>query len=104
MNKRLPIKIKLALKFSASSFFAPLNLILNEDIKDIEKKVQEKKNEIIYLKNKIKISEKNKIQKNEILEKNKKENDKLNEEIIRYLEMQIGSNKEKLEDQNSKIE
>ena len=78
--------------------------VLNEDIKDIEKKVQEKKNEIIYLKNKIKISEKNKIQKNEILEKNKKENDKLNEEIIRYLEMQIGSNKEKLEDQNSKIE
>ena len=33
MNKRLPIKIKLALKFPASAFFAPLNLILNEDIK-----------------------------------------------------------------------
>lgn len=78
--------------------------LLDEDIKDIESKINQKKNEIINIKNKIKLTEKNKNQKKEILEINEEENKKLSEEIMKFLEKQIDSNKKKLNEKNAIIE
>ena len=78
-------------------------LLLNDDIKDIENKVEQKKNDIINLKNKIKIGEKIKKQKEEILEKEKDENNKLNKDIKTYYEKQIDINSNKLSEKNEII-
>ena len=78
-------------------------LLLNDDIKDIENKVEQKKNDIINLKNKIKIEEKNKKLKEEILEKEKAENNKLNQDIKTYYEKQIDNNNNKLSEKNEII-
>ena len=78
--------------------------LLDEDIKDIESKINQKKNDIINIKNKIKLTEKNKNQKKEILEINEEENKKLSEEIMKFLEKQIDSNKKKLNEKNDIIE
>ena len=77
---------------------------INEHIKETENNVQLKKNEILNLKNKIKIAEKNKKQKEEILDKKEEENNKLNKEIIKYFEKQIDINKNKLNEENTLIE
>ena len=77
---------------------------INEDIKDTENYIQLKKNEIINLKNKIKIAEKNKKQKEELFDKKEEENNKLNKEIIKYFVKQININKNKLNEKNTLIE
>ena len=73
-------------------------------IEEIENNVKQKKNEIIHLKNKIKIAGKNKIQKEEILDKKEEEDNKLNKAIIKYYEKQIVINKNKLNEKNTLIE
>ena len=79
-------------------------LDLNEDLKAYGNKLEQKKKEIITLKNKMKIVEKNKSQKKELLDKNEEENNKLNEKIVKYLKKQINSNKIELDNRNKSLQ
>lgn len=76
---------------------------INDYIKETENNIQQKKNEIINFKNKIKIAEKNKKQKNELLNEKEKENNKVKEEIVKYFKKQIDLNKNKLNEKESLI-